>query len=38
MTKDEPPEKLYEPYLHTAHFNYDLPLNDGVNAFFRLVR
>ena len=39
MTRDEPPEQLYAPYLHTAHFNYDLAdLNTGFNVVFRPVR
>lgn len=39
MTRTEPPYELYQPYLHTAHFNYDLAdLNTGFNVMFRPVR
>jgi hypothetical protein len=36
--KDEPPEPLYKPYAHLGHFNYNLPMNTGLNVFFRVIR
>jgi hypothetical protein len=36
--KDEPPQKLYEPYLHTGHFNYNVPRNKWLNYPFRVIR
>ena len=40
MTRDEPNlDRQFAPYLHTAHFNYDLAdLNTGLNVVFRPVR
>lgn len=35
---DEPPQRLYEPYRHTGHFNYDVPLNTWRNLPFRVIR
>lgn len=36
--KDEPYHKLYQPYLHLAHFNYDVPLHTLPLSFFRVIR
>ncbi len=37
--KDEPPTKLYEPYKHLAHFNYDIPnMHKWYLSFFRVIR
>jgi hypothetical protein len=38
MVKDEPPHSLYKPYMHLAHFNYDLPMNTWLNLPFRVIR
>jgi hypothetical protein len=38
MIKDEPPQPLYKPYEHSGHFNYNVPLNTGLNVFFRMIR
>ena len=35
---DEPPEKLYRPYRHAGHFNYNVPLNKWRNLPFRVIR
>jgi hypothetical protein len=36
--KDEPYHKLYQPYLHLAHFNYDIPFHKFHLSFFRVIR
>ncbi len=36
--KDEPPQPLYRPYTHLGHFNYNVPMNTGLNVFFRVIR
>lgn len=36
--KNEPYHKLYQPYLHLAHFNYDIPLHKFHLSFFRVIR
>lgn len=36
--KDEPERRLNQPYRHLGHFNYNVPLNTGVNVFFRVIR
>ena len=37
--KDEPPTKLYEPYMHLAHFNYDISgFHKWYLSFFRVIR
>lgn len=35
---DEPPQRLYRPYQHAGHFNYNLPLNKGIYFPFRVIR
>ena len=37
--KDEPPAKLYEPYIHLAFFNYDIPhMHKWYLSFFKVIR
>ncbi len=36
--KDEPPQRLYQPYVHLGHFNYDVSMNTGYNLPFRFIR
>lgn len=36
--KDEPHHKLYEPYMHLAHFNYEVPFHKWYLGFFRVIR
>jgi hypothetical protein len=36
--KDEPPERLNEPYQHLGHFNYNVSLNTWHNLPFRIIR
>jgi len=36
--KEEPPQKLFQPYAHTGHFDYNLPENKGAFFFFRTIR
>jgi hypothetical protein len=36
--KDEPPNRLYEPYRHAGHFNYHVDLNTWRNVPFRVIR
>jgi hypothetical protein len=42
LIKDEPPQRLYEPYRHAGHFNYDVDLNTRrrfpLNFPFRVIR
>jgi hypothetical protein len=38
LVHDEPPQPLYQPYLHLGHFNYDVSMNTGLNVFFRVIR
>lgn len=38
QTGDEPPQRLYKPYLHTGHFNYNVPVNTWLNFPFRVIR
>ena len=35
---DEPYHKLYQPYLHLAHFNYNIPFHKLHLSFFRVIR
>ena len=36
--KDEPPHKLYQPYMHLAHFNYRVPFHKLQLSFFSVIR
>jgi len=37
--KDEPPLRLYRPYIHLCGFDYNLAeMNSGGNFFFRVIR
>ena len=36
--KDEPPHKLYQPYMHLAHFNYKIPFHKWYLSFFSVIR
>lgn len=37
--KDEPPIKLYRPYTHLAHFNYNISgMHKIYHSFFRVIR
>lgn len=38
LVEDEPAEPLNRPYRHTGHFNYDVPINTGLNLPFRVIR
>jgi hypothetical protein len=39
LVHSEPTEKLYQPYMHLGHFNYNLPtMNKGIYSFFRVIR
>jgi hypothetical protein len=38
MVKDEQPEPYYEPYPQLATFNYNVDIDKGLNAPFRLIR
>ncbi len=36
--KDEPPDPLYRPYRHLAHFNYNISMNTWYDLPFRVIR
>jgi hypothetical protein len=37
--RDEPDIRLYRPYRHLAHFNYDIPhMHKWYHSFFRVIR
>lgn len=38
LVKDEPPQRLYRPYTHLGHFNYDVERNRWLNFPFRVIR
>jgi hypothetical protein len=38
LVRDEPPERLSEPYRHLGHFNYDVEMDTGLNRPFRVIR
>lgn len=38
LIKDEPPQRLYRPYTHAGHFNYNVDLNTWRNLPFRVIR
>ncbi|MGH2762592.1 MAG: hypothetical protein ACRDLD_08460 [Thermoleophilaceae bacterium] len=38
LIKDEPPQRLYRPYTHAGHFNYNVELNTWRNLPFRVIR
>jgi hypothetical protein len=36
--RDEPPNRLYRPYMHAGHFNYHVDLNTWRNVPLRVIR
>ena len=38
LIEDEPEQKLYRPYRHAGHFNYNVDLNTWRNLPFRVIR
>jgi hypothetical protein len=38
LIRDEPPQRLYRPYQHAGHFNYNVDLNRWRNFPFRVIR
>ena len=38
LVRDEPPQKLSEPYRPLGYFNYDVAMNTGLNLPFRVIR
>jgi hypothetical protein len=38
LVKNEPRERLNQPYQHLGLFDYNLPMNGGINLFFRVIR
>lgn len=38
LIADEPPQRLFRPYPHTGHFDYNLAMNTGINLPFRVIR
>jgi hypothetical protein len=38
LISDEPPQRLYRPYRHAGHFNYNVDLNTWRNVPFRVIR
>jgi hypothetical protein len=38
LIENEPQQRLYEPYRHAGHFNYNVDLNTWRNFPFRVIR